>query len=428
MPPIDDLADRSLSRRTALTALGLAGVGLAGLSACTGGEKPSGTSPSGGGGKGGPPPKAAITLTAPADGAKDVPAGTELVFTTRDAVETTVTLADADGEAVGGAMHPDGKGWLPAKALDYGATYTAKITATGDDGRAATTTATFATMARPAKMINFSSFLADGAVIGVGMPLIIRLSRAVAEDQRAAVQRRLLVRAEPAQEGIWTWYSATELHWRPKEFWRAGSKISVDVRVGGLPVGEGYYGRVDLTLECSAGPALVMTVNDKASPKVMTVTKDGAVLRKIPVSLGRPSMPSSSGTMVIIEKLAKTVFDTTTDPNPANRYRTPIDWAQRLTWGGEFIHSAPWSVDDQGRRNVSHGCINMSPANAQWLFQQTRVGDPVIIKGTPRRLQWNNGWTDWDRPWEEYVKGSAIPYTTPAPSPSPAAPSPSPTP
>jgi lipoprotein-anchoring transpeptidase ErfK/SrfK len=198
------------------------------------------------------------------------------------------------------------------------------------------------------------------------------------------------------------------MHWRPKEFWQAGTKVFVDLRVGGLPCGGGYYGRTDLTLDCSIGPALVMTVDDKASPKVMTVTKDGRVLKKIPVSLGRASMPSSSGTMIIIEKLAKTVFDTRTDPNPANRYVTPIDYAQRLTWGGEFIHSAPWSVNDQGKRNVSHGCINMSAANAKWLFSQTLIGDPVTVKGTSRALQYGNGWTDWDKPWDEYVKGSAI--------------------
>jgi hypothetical protein len=86
---------------------------------------------------------------------------------------------------------------------------------------------------------------------------------------------------------------------------------------------------------------------------------------------------------------------------------TPIDNAQRLTWGGEFIHSAPWSEDVQGTSNVSHGCINMSAANAKWLFARTHIGDPVTIKGTSRALQYGNGWTDWDKPWDEYVKGSA---------------------
>jgi hypothetical protein len=114
------------------------------------------------------------------------------------------------------------------------------------------------------------------------------------------------------------------------------------------------------------------------------------------------------------------VFDTMNDPNPANRYRTDIEYAQRLTWGGEFIHAAPWSVSDQGKRNVSHGCINMSTENAKWLFGQTVVGVPVVTKGTSRQLQWGNGWTDWNKTWDDYVKGSAIPYTASNRSPSPA--------
>jgi lipoprotein-anchoring transpeptidase ErfK/SrfK len=404
----------SWTRRRTLTALGLAGAsaGLTTLAACTD-DKDSGSL---GGGKA-QQPKAKVTITTPAADAKDVPASTEIVFTATEATQTKVELKDASGATVDGGMHPDGKGWLPAKTLEYGKSYTATVSSTGDDGRTATATSNFTVMAKPSKQVRFVSFLADGAVVGVGMPLIIQLSRTIPQEQRAAVERRLMVTTEPAQEGTWAWYTDTEMHWRPKEFWQSGTKVRVDLRVGGLPCGGGYYGRTDLTLDCSIGPALVMTVDDKASPKVMTVTKDGKVLKKIPVSLGRPSMPSSSGTMVIIEKFPKTVFDTRTDPNPANRYRVDIDWAQRLTWGGEFIHAAPWSVADQGIRNVSHGCINMSDANAEWLFQQTRIGDPVIVKGTSRELQYGNGWTDFDKSWDEYVQGSALP-PTPAPSPS----------
>jgi hypothetical protein len=148
-------------------------------------------------------------------------------------------------------MHPDGKGWLPKTALQYGESYTATVTATGDDGLAATATAKFTTMAKPAKQVRFTTFLGDGAVVGVGMPLIVRLDRSIPQEQRAEVERHLIVTADPVQEGIWTWYSDTEMHWRPKEFWKAGTKIFVDLRVGGLPCGGGYYGRTDLTLECS---------------------------------------------------------------------------------------------------------------------------------------------------------------------------------
>jgi lipoprotein-anchoring transpeptidase ErfK/SrfK len=127
------------------------------------------------------------------------------------------------------------------------------------------------------------------------------------------------------------------------------------------------------------------------------------------VSLGKPSTPSSSGTLVVMEKKETTVFDTTDDADASDRYRIDIDFAQRLTWKGEYIHSASWSVGDQGKRNVSHGCVNLSPSNARWLFDKTLVGDPVTVKGTERQLAAGNGWTAWDVTWAEFVKGSALP-------------------
>jgi lipoprotein-anchoring transpeptidase ErfK/SrfK len=159
----------------------------------------------------------------------------------------------------------------------------------------------------------------------------------------------------------------------------------------------------------STGSSLIMTVDNRT--KKMTVTKNGKVIKTILVSLGKASTPSSSGTMLVIEKKRHTVFDTLAELGPVEGYRTDIDYAQRITWGGEFIHAAPWSENVQGRTNVSHGCVNMSMSNAAWLFGITKVGDPVIVKGTERDLQRWNGWTDWDMSWSQWVRGSALPVT-----------------
>jgi lipoprotein-anchoring transpeptidase ErfK/SrfK len=253
-----------------------------------------------------------------------------------------------------------------------------------------------------------SSFLGDNQVVGVAMPLIVQFSRDIPKDKRADVQRRLFVTSNPPQEGIWRWSSPTEVDYRPKVFWKAGTKISYRLATGGLPMGDGYYGRSDITVVASVGPAVQLTVDNKS--KMMTVTRNGKLLRRIPVSLGKAKTPSSSGTMVIIEKLRKTVFDTFAELGPTEGYRTDIEYAQRLTWGGEYIHAAPWSESVQGQTNVSHGCVNISMPNAQWLFRITKMGDPVVVKGTERQLQSGNGWTQWNMTWSEYVKGSAIPY------------------
>jgi lipoprotein-anchoring transpeptidase ErfK/SrfK len=143
----------------------------------------------------------------------------------------------------------------------------------------------------------------------------------------------------------------------------------------------------------------------------MTVTKDGKVIKTIKVSLGKKTTPSSSGTMIVIEKKRKTVFDTFEELGPEDGYRTDIDFAQRLTWGGEFIHAAPWSEGQQGSVNVSHGCVNVSMKDGEWLFGQTRIGDPITVKGTERKLENGNGWTDWNMSFADYAKMSAVPLS-----------------
>ena len=150
-----------------------------------------------------------------------------------------------------------------------------------------------------------------------------------------------------------------------------------------------------------------MAIEVDNATKQMRVLRDGKLIRRIPVSLGKRSTPTSSGKMVIMEKHQHTTFDTRGEPNGG--YVVNVKDAQRLTWGGEFIHGAPWSVSDQGHRNVSHGCTNISAANADWLMGVTQVGDLVTFTGTEVRLQPGNGWTAWNTSWGQFVKGSALP-------------------
>ncbi|WP_245870689.1 L,D-transpeptidase [Asanoa hainanensis] len=393
----------------------LAAVAMAGLLSVTAGCTKSGNAAWSDGAKPGssqsaePDTKAKATITEPAANAADVPASTAIAFDTTDAVDTSVELKSADGETVKGTLSADKKSWLPTGALDWGTSYTATVTATGDDGKAATAESTFKVMAKPGNTTAVSSFLGDGAVVGVGMPMIVKFGKAIPQDARADVQRRMKVTTTPAQEGTWAWISPTEIHFRPKEFWKANTKVHYKLQTGGLPLGNGSFLRNDLTVDLKIGPALVMTVNN--STKRMTVTKDGKVIKTIKVSLGKKSTPSSTGTMIVIEKKRKTVFDTFEELGPEEGYRTDIDFAQRLTWGGEFIHAAPWSEGQQGTTNVSHGCVNVSMKDGEWLFGQTRIGDPITVKGTERKLQNGNGWTDWNMSFAEYAELSAIPLS-----------------
>jgi lipoprotein-anchoring transpeptidase ErfK/SrfK len=374
-------------------------------------------------------PVASATITAPAEGATNVPTAIDIAYTSTQATSTTVELIETaagtavEGIAPAGGDPSAGVTWTPGKQLKWGTQYTAKVTATGADGKADVKTSTFTTMAKPGSLARTSSMMGDGGTYGVGMPVIINFGVDVAKEQRAAVQKRLLVTSEPPQEGVWNWMSAKEVHFRPKVYWQKDTKIKVRAAVGGLSFGGKWYGEKDVTVDAKIGSKLVTEVDNKT--KMMTVTQDGVLLRTIPVSLGKSTSPSASGHMLIMIKNEFEWFDSSTYGVPVDSdqgYRTKVYWPQRITWDGEYYHAAPWSEGDQGKRNVSHGCTNISMANAEWLWHITKIGDPAIVKNTEEHVKWGNGWTDWDKPWEEYVKGSAIPYvapTTPAPTTSP---------
>ena len=355
-----------------------------------------------------------LAVTSPAEGATNVPAAAEIAFTT-DAASSTVDLTDASGAKVDGSLRADKSAWVPGQMLKWGTRYTAKITATSAAGRSESRTLTFTTMAKPGNTAKASTVIGDGQVVGVGMPIMISFSSAIPKDQRANVQKRLFVTSDPPQEGVWYWWNDKEVHFRTKEYWQAGTKISVRAAIGGLPLGGNRYGAADLTINASVGPKTIMVADN--TNKQMTVTRDGVLLRTIPVSFGKKSTPSASGNFVIMIKNEWEWFDSASFGVPndsADGYRTKVYYPQRLTWDGEYIHSAPWSEGDQGKRNVSHGCTNVSAANAKWLYELTHIGDPVIIKNTEEHVKWQNGWTHWDKSWEEFVKGSAIPYVPPA--------------
>jgi lipoprotein-anchoring transpeptidase ErfK/SrfK len=188
-------------------------------------------------------------------------------------------------------------------------------------------------------------------------------------------------------------------------FWKANSKVFYKVQLTGVPLGGGYYGKSDLTVDLNIGRSFVMTVSNKT--KQMTVKQDGKVIKTIPVSLGKASTPSSSGTMIVMDKQRHTIFDTT-DTDPVKGYKTPIDFAQRITWSGQFIHAAPWSEGKQGHTNVSHGCVNVSEAMGSWLFSRTLMGDPITVSGTEEKLKDGNGWTDWNISYEQFKKKSYL--------------------
>ncbi|MFC0533357.1 L,D-transpeptidase [Phytohabitans kaempferiae] len=354
-------------------------------------------------------PAAFAFSVTPAANAKNLPVSSEIGVKLDGGEVTSVTLTESGGGTVSGSMREDGTAWVPSGPLKYGKTYTASVTATKDGGTATETT-TFTTMGQPGKRVGTGLYLFDDKTYGVAMPVVVEFHPGIAKKDRASVQKRMFVSTDPPQPGAWHWVSnGTQAYYRAPEYWQSGTKITVRIGLGGHPMGQGRYGDTDRKATAKIGERFEMKVDNRT--KQMTVLKNGKVVKTMPVSLGKKATPSASGTMVVMEKKEQTVFDTTDDPNPANRYRVDIAFAQRLTWSGQYIHAAPWSVQHQGQRNVSHGCVNVSTENARWLFGQTKIGDPVTVTGTEEKLGAGNGWTAWNMSWKEFIKGSALPVT-----------------
>ncbi|MEU9825470.1 L,D-transpeptidase [Micromonospora chersina] len=354
--------------------------------------------------------KAAVApsvTVSPADRTKGVPVSAEVGTTVSGGKVTAVKLTDDKGRPVPAQPREDGSGWVPDRPLENSRTYTAEVTATGDSGRTTTQKTTFTTMAKSTKQaITSELYFTDNQTYGTAMPVVVAFDPPIPKEARADVQRRLFVKTDPPQPGTWSWMSdGKQVEYRAPDFWKSGTKISVRSALEGLPIGKDAIGDADHRATSRIGRQVSLDIDN--ATKQMSVYQDGKLLRKVPVSLGKSSTPSSSGKMVIMEKFDRTTFDTRGDPNGG--YVVDVDDAQRLTWGGEFIHSAPWSEGDQGSTNVSHGCTNVSAAAAEWLMGVTKVGDLVTVKGTEVKLDQGNGFTAWNVGWDEFVKGSALP-------------------
>jgi hypothetical protein len=252
-----------------------------------------------------------LTVT-PATGKKSVPVSAEIGFKVSGGKVSTVTLKDSSGKSVSGALREDGSAWVPSKPLKTNKKYDATVTAVDAAGATKTASTSFTTMGKPSRETGTGLYLFDDRTYGVAMPVVVEFNPGIKKKDRAAVQKRMFVKTAPSQPGTWSWTSSgTQAYYRAPEFWQSGTELSVRIAVGGLPTGGGRYGDQDRGATAKIGRSFVMKVDNKT--KKMTVVQDGKTVRTLPVSHGKKSTPSSSGTMVVMEKKAATVFDTTAE-------------------------------------------------------------------------------------------------------------------
>lgn len=349
------------------------------------------------------PPVVKLAIT-PVHGAKKVAPYTEVAVKATAGKVTEVTVADAKGRAVEGTLGADGM-WRPRWSLRPATTYTVRAAAIGTDGKEVTSKATFTTL-KPKRVLESGMAPLNGEKVGVGMPVQLLLSKPISSAQdRAAVERSLEVRMSKPVEGAWSWVSDREVQFRPREYWPVGQKVTVVAHLAGVRAGNGLWGDQDRKASFTVGAEHITKISGKTHKAV--VTRNGKVVRTIPVSLGKPGDASWSGTMIAQEKTPSILMDSATIGRPGE-YRTNTKWNVRMTYSGMFFHAAPWSTGSQGRSNVSHGCVNASTANARWFYNFTQRGDIIKVTGTSRKLQFGNGPTPWVKTWKQWLAGSAL--------------------
>ena len=344
-----------------------------------------------------------------ADGSADVSPVVPLEIAVTDGELTGVTVVDGAGADVPGAVadsQTEGtEVWTPETPLAYGTSYTLTATAENADDEESTASSTFTTVS-PAAVSTPSIGPLDGQTVGVGMPIRVYFDDPVAD--KAAVESHLLVTSSNPTDGSWNWFSDTEVHFRPSQYWPPNTEVTLDASLYGVNFGEGIWGEKNRTVSFSIGAKHVSIAD--AGTHMMEVYDGDQLVQTYPISAGSPDNPSYNGPHVVTEMNRDRIMDSSTYGVPVDSpggYRTPVEYAVRISDSGEFVHAAPWSVAQQGNTNVSHGCINMSTERAAWFFNFSQPGDVVEIRNSTAG-DLRSDIYDWVIPWDQWQAGSAL--------------------
>jgi lipoprotein-anchoring transpeptidase ErfK/SrfK len=431
-------AERGRSVRRARTVgVAASAVALLALAACTSGSTDGNGSPVADG----------SSVTAPSSGTSSSAAPLPAVITARPLDRTIspttpvnvdiehgrlteVTMTNPAGKHVKGAIDGDGSSWHNTEVLGYAKTY--RITAQGvaEDGSTVTkhakvTTLTPNNMTMPS-MERIGGYALDrGAKYGVGIVPVVNFDEPI--PNKAAAERALQVTTTPHVDGSWYWADDHSVHFRPREYWPAGTKVTITAKVYGKNLGHGLYGQSDVSTSFTIGRRQVTVAYDtapKSVNKVKVYNAAGHVLRTMNTSMGMHSGEEVNGSWINFYTLDGT-YTVLAHEQPANMcsssYGLPpnapggyeceaIYNATKISIDGIYLHELTTTIWDQDHGyDVSHGCLNLNTANSLWYFNHSMIGDPVEIhgaKGAPTLQVWQGG--DWTVPWSKWLKGSAL--------------------
>ncbi|MET9048524.1 Ig-like domain-containing protein [Streptomyces sp. NPDC004362] len=326
--------------------------------------------------------------------------------------EVKMTVAGA-GTAVPGEVSADGTSWKPGQQLERGTKYEISATAKDADNRVAAANSIFTTVTSADSFIG--TYTPDnGTTVGVGMPVSFTFDKAI--SNKKSVQSHITVTSSSGQQVVGHWFGAQRLDFRPEEYWKAGSKVTMKIDLDGVEGANGVHGVQKKTVSFTIGRSQVSTVDVRT--QTMTVVRDGRTLRTVPISSGSPQHTTYNGQMVISEKFVQTRMNSRT-VGLGGEYDIPdVPHAMRLTASGTFIHGNYWYNKGNppfGREGTSHGCVGMqdvrgarADSTAKWFYDNSLVGDVVIVKNSPdKTVAPDNGLNGWNVPWSTWTAGSA---------------------
>lgn len=364
---------------------------------------------------------AAVDPNAPevaAPAAVDIPAADHgplnpaqpIVVNSADGILSKVSVTDGDGKPIAGDFSADRHSWTSKDPLSYGAKYQVHTRAVNLAQVVSDHTATVATIDADhmayANVVPAPNLVAETG-IGVGQPMVFQFTAPV--SNKAEVQKHLKVTVDPPQPGAWYWVDDKNVHYRPAQYWKPGTRIHIEADVFGVDLGNGVYGAENNSADYTVHDSWVAKAD--GNTKLLTIFHNGAQIRQMPMSLGSPKHPSHEGPHVVSAKMPSIIMDSCSYgvcAGDAGYYREEVKLDVRISNDGEFVHAAPWSVGQQGSSNVSHGCVNLSVANAQWFFDHFNIGDVVEIthSGGPPLPVWDT-YGDWVVPWNVWQAGNA---------------------
>ncbi|MFF4400917.1 Ig-like domain-containing protein [Streptomyces sp. NPDC001480] len=325
--------------------------------------------------------------------------------------DVKMTVAGS-GQAVPGAISGDGKSWQPKAQLERGTKYQISATAKDGNGRTAAANSIFTTVTTSNSFIG--TYTPDNdSTVGVGMPVSFTFDKAITDKK--AVQSHITVSSSSGQQVVGHWFGAQRLDFRPQEYWKAGSKVTMKIDLDGVQGASGVYGVQKKTVTFTVGRSQVSTVD--VNTETMTVVRDGKTLKSVPISAGSPEHTTYNGQMVISEKFTQTRMNGST-VGFGGEYDIPdVPHAMRLTQSGTFVHGNYWYNKGNppfGREGTSHGCVGLADVqgaqgdtSAKWFYDNSLIGDVVVVKNSPdKTVAPDNGLNGWNMSWSEWTAGS----------------------